>query len=266
MGSNATRILIGLGASIFLAACDKAPAPPATQGAAVPPAAPVALSPVAPLAASAPAVSVPAQAATASPAAPAGVPKSAPNAPVVSGNVSLAPAPKASPIATPVIAHGYQTTNFIGAVASMPTDWQATPPTNSMRVAQFLAPPPKGGEGAEMVVFYFAPGRGGSQEENISRWASQFTSAAGGPATPKIERVQVNGMPVTRVELAGSYSRGVGMGSAGDVKTDQVLLAAILTTPAKGNVTLHLYGPKAAVEQQRKAFDNIVGSLRPSGH
>ena len=42
------------------------------------------------------------------------------------------------------------------------------------------------GTSAEVIVYYFGEGRGGSAEANIARWSSQFTSAEGGPVTPRV--------------------------------------------------------------------------------
>lgn len=259
-------------ACVLAAACDQ-PAPPAVPSApgpapavGTPAAAPVApVAPAAPASATASAaVSLAAVAPTPSSAVPASATRA--NTHALPAAVALAPAPKATPLVAPAKADGKQPVNLIGAVASVPDSWRSIPPTNPMRVAQFVTPAASNGEPAEMLVFFFAAGRGGSQEDNIGRWKSQFAAPGGGPVEPKVSQAKVGEMAVTRVELAGSYSRGVGMGAAGEVKPDQVLLAAIVTTPTRGNLTLHFYGGRDAVNQHRAAFEAVVASLRPSGH
>ena len=175
-------------------------------------------------------------------------------------------APQAAPAVVTPTADGNVLATFQGVEAKLPANWKPDRPTNSMRLAQFLVPAASGQEGGEMVVFYFPPGRGGTQQENIGRWASQFSGPGGKPVEPNVKKVEINKMPVTLVELNGSYSRGVGMGQEAAVKPDQTLLAAIVTPPNQANLTFHLYGPKATVAAQRKSFDEMVKNLKLSGN
>lgn len=146
----------------------------------------------------------------------------------------------------------------------VPAEWKQVQPENSLRFAQFEAT--SGADPVELVVFYFAPGKGGTQEDNINRWASQFTDAKGGPVKPEMRRTVINNMIVTRVELSGNYSRGVAVGVGANVKKDQSLHAAIVATPIQGNLTFHFFGPKAAVKQQLKRFETVLKSLHFTGH
>ncbi|OGS90194.1 MAG: hypothetical protein A2Z95_02120 [Gallionellales bacterium GWA2_60_18] len=155
------------------------------------------------------------------------------------------------------------TANFMNVEAKLPAAWKPVQPSNSMRLAQFSVPAAAGKEGAELVVFYFPSGGGGRQQENISRWASQFSSPGGEPVQPAVTQTTVNKLNVTLVELNGAYSRGVGMGTdGGAAKPDQTLLAAIVITPDQRNITFHLHGPKGTVAGQRKAWDEMIGNLK----
>ena len=230
-------------AALLLTACSKAPesAAPA-QGAPAP--APVAV------------VQAPAPAAMASTAAPATVAAAETAAPLVY------PAPAA---AKPVSAANTRVANFAGLEADIPLSWKPVPPANSMRLAEFEAPT-AGQSPAETVVFYFPPGQGGPQDMNIARWASQFTDAKGNPVKPVVSKAIINNMAVTRIELSGNYSRGVGMGTTeGAVKANQILVAAIVTTPVQGNVTFHFFGPQPSVKKQRDSFEAVLKSIRFKG-
>lgn len=154
------------------------------------------------------------------------------------------------------------TANFMTVETKLPAAWQSVSPSNSMRLAQFTVPAAKGSEAGELVVFYFPAGGGGRQQENIARWSSQFSTPDGQAVQPAITQATVNKLNVTLVELNGSYSRGVGMGSSGAAKPDQTLLAAIIITPDQRNITLHLYGPKATIDAQRPAWDAMIKSLK----
>lgn len=133
-----------------------------------------------------------------------------------------------------------------------------------MRVAQFVTSNDDKKQ-AEVIVFFFPNGIGGTQDANIARWTSQFSDGKGGQVAPKVEKTVINGMAVTRVELNGTYSRNIGMGIGAGAKPDQTLLAAIITTPADGNCTIHLHGPQSVVNEQRAAFEKTLKNIRFKG-
>jgi hypothetical protein len=143
----------------------------------------------------------------------------------------------------------------------VPASWTQQPPESNMRLAQFQAGAAKGQEPANVVVYYFGKGGGGPVQANVERWESQFSGPDGKPVKAVTRSGKAGAWPVTWVELNGSYSRGVGMGPQGEGKPNQTLVAAIVETP-KGNLTFHLYGPKASVAQQRKAFEAMVNGLK----
>ena len=90
----------------------------------------------------------------------------------------------------------------------VPAGWTPQVPSSPMRLAQFTAGSRDGS--ADAAVFHFGLAGGGSVQENIDRWASQFLTEAGQPATPRIEKGNASGMPVTWVAIDGRYARGVG--------------------------------------------------------
>lgn len=143
---------------------------------------------------------------------------------------------------------------------TVPAGWQEVPPTSGMRRAQFRVPGAAGD--AELVVFAFGPGQGGDVQANAQRWASQFKNAQGQPATGDLRTTQatVAGMPVTRVEVGGTYDGGMAMLGSGKALTDYRLLGAIVETPG-GAWFFKLTGPAATIEAQRGAFDAFVASL-----
>ena len=146
-----------------------------------------------------------------------------------------------------------------------PTAWVAEPPSNTMRRAQYRVPGP-GGEG-ECVVFYFGPGQGGDAQSNATRWASQFADASGQPATAsmKTRDATVNGMAVLFVEAAGTYQAGSMMGMGQVVaKPDWALLGAIAAGP-DSNWFFKLTAPKATLEANRAAFEQMIGALQRGG-
>jgi len=144
--------------------------------------------------------------------------------------------------------------------APVPTGWISQPPASSMRLAQFQVPGSGQGDG-EVIFFYFGQGQGGSVEANTARWQSQFTSPDGKPVKPNVGHLKVSGMPVTTVELTGTYARGMGMGPAGAPQPDQTLLVAVLET-TQGNLYIQMHGPRATVAANREAFLAMVRGIQ----
>ncbi|MGE0811802.1 MAG: hypothetical protein AB7O28_09575 [Vicinamibacterales bacterium] len=144
--------------------------------------------------------------------------------------------------------------------APVPAGWTATPSTSGMRLAQFEVRGASGAGAAEAVVYYFGPGGGGSIDANIQRWTSQFAGADGGAVRPVIGRLKAGALPVTTVELRGTYARGVGTGPSGAALPDHTLLAYVVETP-KGNLTFQLWGPATTVAAHRADLDRMVLGL-----
>jgi hypothetical protein len=142
----------------------------------------------------------------------------------------------------------------------VPARWQPQPPASNFRLAQFRVPAAAGAGDGEVVVFYFGAGQGGSAAANIQRWTSQFTTADGKPVTPRRDSFEVRGLPVTLVELQGSYARAVG-GVSSAPRPNQMLVAAVVETE-QGNVILQLHGDRATVEENRPAFLHMVRDWR----
>ena len=109
---------------------------------------------------------------------------------------------------------------------------------------------------AECAVFYFGPGQGGTVDENIDMWASQFD----GSPNPKRTVRTVAGMKITRVEIDGAYlSPGADMKPQGN-KPGYKMLSAIVQGP-QGQVFFKFTGPAATVKAAAKDFDALLSSM-----
>lgn len=150
-----------------------------------------------------------------------------------------------------------------GFASQVPSGWVSSPPSSTMRVAQFTVPAAKGVDSGELAAYFFSPRQGGSHSANIERWASQFSSADGKPVAPKVSVEKSGATQVTLVELQGSYARGVGMGPSGDEKPAQTLLVAMVETPI-GRITLQMYGPSKTMSAQRNNFLKLAKGFRPA--
>ncbi len=154
-----------------------------------------------------------------------------------------------------------KTASFLGLTAPKPVTWIEHPPTSSMRAANYTVPGRDGNEAAHIVVFYFGPTQGGTIEDNISRWRSQFKETDSGDLPePKDDRFEVDSMAVTLVELAGEWQE---MGSV-SFTPDQVFLSAIVEAPV-GKIFIRFTGSTATVEANREEFLGMIRNLRTVG-
>ena len=114
---------------------------------------------------------------------------------------------------------------------------------------------------AECVVYFFGHGQGGSVEANITRWKSQFT-VDGQPAPAKTDTKTVHGLPVTDMDVTGTYAGMAGPAMSPQApKIDTRMLAAIIEGPG-GSIFLKFTGPLKTVSANKSKFEQLVNSFR----
>lgn len=175
--------------------------------------------------------------------------------------LSLAPAAPAFAAEPAPSAQATTKLAFIGLEAHAPAAWTMVPPATDKRLAQFKITTPGEGMTAEVIVYYFGKGDGGTAEANIERWQGQFVGTKDHPVIPAVNRFESNGMTITTAELHGAYARGIGVGPVGVPKPGQTLLAAVVETP-EGNLIIQLHGKAASVSAQKGSFLAFVRSIR----
>jgi hypothetical protein len=134
---------------------------------------------------------------------------------------------------------------------SVPEGWKKVAPPSPMRKAQLEI-----GEGAlkaEVTFFHFGGGSG-STADNVSRWFSQFP---GSEANRKTENTEVNGVKITFVETAGTFSSGMPGGQTTPLP-DYALRGAILENAKGGDVYVKMTGPETVVKSATPAFKEMV--------
>jgi hypothetical protein len=141
--------------------------------------------------------------------------------------------------------------------------WKAQP-QRPMRAATYSVPKTAGdAEDGEVAVFYFGPGQGGGVDANVKRWIGQFEAPGGGPADKlaKTSKTTVNGLPVTRIDLTGTYKPAAGpMMQATGSKPGYRLLGAIVEGP-QGAVFFKFTGPAKTVAANQAAFEKMIKSV-----
>lgn len=143
-------------------------------------------------------------------------------------------------------------------VWEVPESWKEMP-ARMMRKATYQAEGKAGP--AEIGVFYFGQGQGGSVEANIDRWIGQFSGVADG-ATQRSEE-EINGMKRYNVLIEkGTFSGGMpGMpGASTAEQKDWALHASIVKTP-QGDYYFKMIGPAATVAEQKQNFQVLLSSI-----
>jgi hypothetical protein len=151
--------------------------------------------------------------------------------------------------------------SLLGYSTTAPVSWVAVSPTSKMRLAQFSIPHDGVAGAAEVVVYFFGEGQGGTVESNLARWKAQFSTPDGSPVSETITRDTSRVFPITFAEYRGTYARGIGAGNTETAKPGQTLLAGIAETP-RGTLFIQLFGDTAAVAAERTTFLQFVRRLR----
>ena len=106
------------------------------------------------------------------------------------------------------------------------------------------------------------PGQGGDTKGNIARWTQQFRQPDGKPVTDaRTREIKVGDIPVTTLEVAGTYVGGMGSAPASGERPNYMMLGAIADGP-DAKWFFRATGPRATLEPQRAAFDRMIRSIK----
>jgi hypothetical protein len=196
----------------------------------------------------------------------------APSEPIGTGGSSASP--KGSPVSSGALdasgghgaagAGGSSSPPSSALVWDDPSRWKRKPPSNPTRTAEYAVPHAAGdAEDGECTVITFGPHQGGSVDDNIARWTRQFDAQKGEAAR---QTRQVNGMTVTRVDVAGTYHPmrmpGMAAPQAPAALPGYRLVGEIVSAPS-GLWFFKLTGPDATVAAAEAEMDGMVDSARP---
>jgi hypothetical protein len=145
-----------------------------------------------------------------------------------------------------------------------PDGWVTEKTTSTMRVAQYKLLKADGdAEDASLVLYYFGAAQGGSVQANVERWVNQIQQPDGSASKDKAktETTTVNGLKVTTVDVAGTYTAEMTPG-AGDRRNNANyrLRAAVIETP-KGNYFAKLVGPANTIAKWDQAYNDYLKSF-----
>jgi hypothetical protein len=148
-----------------------------------------------------------------------------------------------------------------------PADWKKEEPAGKLRAYQFRVPKSKDDKAdAELVIFYFGPGAGGSVEDNIERWKKQMTPPEGKKTddVAKVEKSKVGDVPITTFDMEGTYLFTIAPNdpnSKKEPRPDYRFIGVVFESP-KGPYFIRLVGPAKTVGDHKKGFDEWLKAFK----
>jgi hypothetical protein len=148
-----------------------------------------------------------------------------------------------------------------------PADWTQEPTTNQMRAYQFKLPNAKDDKAsAELIIFYFGQGGGGSAADNIKRWKGMMAPPEGKKIddVAKVDKFKVGEVPVTYLDVEGTYlakERPFDPNSKVEKKPDYRMLGVVFESP-KGPYFMRVTGPAKTIAEHKKAFDDWLKNFK----
>jgi hypothetical protein len=152
-------------------------------------------------------------------------------------------------------------TEAAGLRFTVPSQWSRVPAPSDVRAAQYRIPrAPGDAEDGELVLYFFGEGKGGSADDNLTRWYGQFTEPDGRPSrdAATVTTRTVQGLRVTMVDLPGTYTGGP---AGGAPRPGSRLLAAIVEGKG-GPWFFKAVGPSATIVAAKPGFVALLDSLQ----
>lgn len=151
--------------------------------------------------------------------------------------------------------------------STAPANWKMQEPSNKFRAYQFLVPRADGDKAdAELVIFFFGPGSGGSLEDNIKRWKGQFEAPAGKTIdqSSKVDTKKVAGAELTYLDIQGTFlSKNPPFDpNAKTVRQENYRRFGVFFASKNGPYFITLTGPAKTMEREKKAFDSWLEAFK----
>lgn len=145
-----------------------------------------------------------------------------------------------------------------------PEGWTVEKPSSSMRVAQYKLPKAEGDkEDGTLVLYYFGANQGGAPQANIDRWIGQIQQPDGSSSKEKAktESLTINGLKVTTVDVAGTYTAEMAPGSGSFHNSENYRLRAAVVETPKGNYFVKLAGPAKTIARWEQSYTDYLKSF-----
>ncbi len=151
-----------------------------------------------------------------------------------------------------------------GLKSAAPAGWKKGQPANQFQYAVFTLPKADGDkDDTTLTIYYFNPGGGGGKDANLTRWKGMFKAPAGQNA--KVDEFKVGGVPVTELDVSGTYLFKPGGPFNPNAKTEEkpdYRMVAVIFESKNGPYYMRLVGPAKSVEKDKKDFDDWLKNFK----
>jgi hypothetical protein len=160
-----------------------------------------------------------------------------------------------------------RTITLDGMKSALPAEWKVEKSTSQMRAHQFRLPKVDGdADDAEVVVFYFGAGGGGTIAENVKRWKQTFVPPSGKSIddVAKVEEMKVGDTPVTYLDVSGTYkfkTRPNDPNSKEELKANSRMIGVVFASK-NGPYFIRFVGPEKTVTHHKKGFDGWLKAFK----
>lgn len=154
-----------------------------------------------------------------------------------------------------------------GLKSTTPATWVLQKPENKFRVWQFSIPASGGDKkDAELVIFYFGPGAGGTAAANIDRWKGQFQAPEGKSIddVSKVSQKKIGDTAITYLDINGTYLYKFPpfAPNAKVTPMPEYRRLAVVFDSKQGPYFITLTGPAKTVEANKSSFDMWLGGFK----
>ncbi|HLN31602.1 MAG TPA: hypothetical protein VK395_27925 [Gemmataceae bacterium] len=154
-----------------------------------------------------------------------------------------------------------------GLESRVPADWVEEDVTKQFRLKQYrLEPINDDKENAELIIFHFGAGVGGSAEDNIKRWKRMFVPPQGKTIdeVTKVEKMKVSGVNATYVDLQGNflYKPSPAAPDSETARRPDYRMLSVMFEAKNGPYFIRLVGPAHIVEHYKKGFDGWIKGFK----
>lgn len=154
-----------------------------------------------------------------------------------------------------------------GLKSTTPADWKEEKVTSKLRMAQFRLPRADGDPAdAELVIFYFEKGGGGTVDANLKRWKDKFLAPSGKTADDiaKVEKYKVGSVNIIELDIKGTYlykNPPFDPNAKTEKRADYRMIGIIFESP-NGPYFITLTGPARTIDQHHKAFAEWIKNFK----
>jgi hypothetical protein len=151
--------------------------------------------------------------------------------------------------------------------STAPANWKSEEVTTKFRTHHFRIPHVADDKNdAELTIFFFGTGSGGSADANVKRWKGMFLPPEGKKIddVAKLENFKVGNVDVTYLDVQGTYKfkeRPFDPAAKEELRPDHRMLGVVFESP-KGPYFFRLVGPAKTVTENKKAFEDWLKAFK----